>query len=117
MSIKRMDSGPRMSQAVVHAGVVYLAGQVAQRAPGASVADQTTDILARIDELLAAAGSDKSKLLSATIWLADMAAFAEMNAVWDAWVEPANAPARACVQSPALAAPQFTVEIMVNAAV
>ena len=117
MSIERMESGPRMSQAVVHAGVVYLAGQVAQRAPGASVADQTTDILARIDELLAAAGSDKSKLLSATIWLADMGTFAEMNAVWDAWIDPVNPPARACVQSPALAAPLFTVEIMVNAAV
>ena len=88
MSIKRMEVGPRMSQAVVHSGVAYLAGQVAQRAPGASVADQTTDILARIDELLAAAGTDKSKLLSATIWLTDMGAFAEMNAVWDAWIDP-----------------------------
>ena len=117
MSIERMEVGPRMSQAVVHAGVAYLAGQVAQRAPGASVRDQTTDILSRIDELLAAAGTDKSKLLSATIWLTDMGAFAEMNAVWDAWIDPANPPARACVQSPALAAPQFTVEIMVNAAV
>ena len=117
MSIERMGVGPRMSQAVVHAGTVYLAGQVAQRAPGASVGEQTTDILARIDELLAAAGTDKSKLLSATIWITDMGAFAEMNAVWDAWVDPANSPARACVQSPALAAPQFTVEIMVNAAV
>ena len=117
MSIERMDSGPRMSQGVVHAGTVYLAGQVAQRAPGASAAEQTTDILARIDELLAGAGTDKSKLLSATIWLTDMGAFAEMNAVWDAWIDPANPPVRACVQSPALAAPQFTVEIMVNAAV
>ena len=117
MSIERMDSGPRMSQAVVHAGTVYLAGQVARRAPGAPVAEQTTDILARIDELLAAAGTDKSKLLSATIWLTDMGGFAEMNAVWDAWIDPANPPVRACVQSPALAAPQFTVEIMVNAAV
>ena len=117
MSIERMNSGPRMSQGVVHAGVVYLSGQVAQRAPGASVGEQTADILAGIDGLLARAGTDKSKLLSATIWLTDMGAFAEMNAVWDAWVDPANAPARACVQSPALAAPQFTVEIMVNAAV
>ena len=116
MSIERMDSGPRMSQGVVHAGVVYLAGQVAQRAPGAPVGEQTTDILARIDELLAAAGSDKSKLLSATIWMTDMGAFAEMNAVWDAWIDPDNPPARACVQSPALAALQFSVEIMVIAA-
>ena len=117
MGIKRMDSGPRMSQAVVYAGVVYLAGQVAQRAPGASVGEQTADILARIDEVLAGAGTNKSKLLSATIWLADMGGFADMNAVWDAWIDPENPPARACVQSPALAAPQFTVEIMVNAAV
>ena len=117
MSIERMDSGPRMSQAVVHAGAAYLAGQVAQRAPGASVGEQTTDILARIDELLTAAGTDRSKPLSATIWLTDMGAFAEMYAVRDAWIDPANPPARACVQSPALVAPQFTVEIMVTAAV
>lgn len=116
MSIERRHSGPRMSQVVVHGGVVYLAGQVAQRAPGASVGAQTTDILARIDELLAEAGTDKSKLLSATIWLTDMGGFAEMNAVWDAWIDPGNPPARACVQSPALAAPQFNVEIMVSAA-
>ena len=95
MSINRMHSGPRMSQVVVHGGVVHLAGQVAQRAPGASVGEQTTDILARIDELLAEAGTDKSKLLSATIWLTDMAGFAEMNAVWDAWIDPENPPARA----------------------
>jgi enamine deaminase RidA (YjgF/YER057c/UK114 family) len=104
-----------MSQVVTHAGVVYTAGQVAQRAPGASVAEQTRDILARIDELLAEAGSDKSKLLSATIWLADMDTFAEMNGVWDAWIDPQNPPARACVES-RLAAPQFTVEIGVVAA-
>ena len=117
MNIKRMDSGPRMSQAVVYAGAVHLAGQVAQRAPGASVGEQTADILARIDELLAGAGTDKSKLLCATIWLTDMGRFADMNAVWDAWIDPENPPARACVQSPALAAPQFNVEIMVVAAV
>ena len=69
MSIKRIDVGARMSQAVVHNGTVYTAGQVAQRAPGASIADQTADILARIDELLAEAGSDKSKLISAMIWI------------------------------------------------
>lgn len=117
MSIERMHSGPRMSQIVVHGGVVHLAGQVAQRAPGASVGEQTTDILARIDELLAEAGTGKSKLLSATIWLTDMAGFAEMNAVWDAWIDPENPPARACVQSPVLAAPAFNVEIMVSAVV
>jgi len=115
VSIERLHSGPRMSQAVKHGGVVYTAGQVAQRAPGAPVAEQTRDILARIDELLAEAGTDKSKLLSATIWLADIATFNEMNGVWDAWVDPANTPARACVESK-LAAPQFTVEIGVIAA-
>jgi enamine deaminase RidA (YjgF/YER057c/UK114 family) len=104
-----------MSQVVKHAGVVYTAGQVAQRAPGASVAEQTRDILARIDELLSEVGSDKSKLLSATIWLVDMDTFAEMNEVWDAWIDPQNPPARACVES-RLAAPQFTVEIGVVAA-
>ena len=117
MSIVRMDSGPRMSQVVVHAGVVYLAGQVAQRAPNGSIREQTTDILDRIDELLAAAGTDRSKLLSATIWLTDMSGFGEMNAVWDTWIDGKNPPARACVQSPALAAPGFDVEIMVTAAV
>ena len=114
--IKRIDVGPRMSQAVVHGNLVFLAGQVAQRAPGASVTEQTRDILARIDELLAAAGTDKTKLLSATIWITDMATFNEMNAVWDAWVSPGNTPGRACVEAK-LAAPQYNVEIAVVAAV
>ena len=116
MTIQRSHIGPRMSQVVVHGSTVYLAGQVALGAPGAGVADQTRDILARIDELLAEAGSSKSKLLAATIWLTDMAAFDEMNGVWDAWIDADNPPVRACVQSPALAAVQFTVEIMVTAA-
>lgn len=115
MTIRRIDVGERMSQAVVHGNTVYTAGQVAQRAPGASVTAQTQDILARIDELLAEAGSDKTKILSATIWLTSMDDFAEMNAVWDAWVSPGNTPGRACVES-RLAAPQFTVEIGVIAA-
>ena len=115
MSIERLHKGPRMSQVVIHGDTVYTAGQVAQRAPGAPVAEQTRDILARIDELLAEAGSDKSKLLSATIWLSDIATFDEMNGVWDAWVDPDNAPCRACVESK-LAAPKFTVEIGVIAA-
>lgn len=114
--IKRIDVGDRMSQAVIHGNTVYTAGQVALRAPGASVADQTKDILARIDELLAQAGSGKEKLLTATIWLSDMATFAEMNSVWDAWVAPGHTPGRACVES-RLAAPQFTVEIQVVAAI
>ena len=114
-NITRHETGPRMSQAVVHGDLVYTAGQVALRAPGKPVADQTKDILARIDELLAAAGSDRSKVLTATIWLSDISTFAEMNAVWDAWVSPGNTPARACVEA-RLAAPEYTVEIQVTAA-
>lgn len=113
--INRFETGPRMSQAVVHGDTVYLAGQVAQRKAGASVTDQTTDILAKIDELLAAAGSDKTKLLSATIWLTDIGTFAEMNAIWDAWVAKGHTPARACVEAK-LASPQYTVEIAIVAA-
>jgi enamine deaminase RidA (YjgF/YER057c/UK114 family) len=115
MSIKRLSVGPRMSQAVLHANTVYLAGQVAQNAGGKSVADQTRDILSTIDRLLAEAGTDKSKLLSANIWLTDIKSFNEMNGVWDAWVAPGNTPARACVES-TLASPQYNVEIMVIAA-
>ena len=116
MSIQRIQPGPRMTQAVVHHGTVYLAGQVALDNAGKPVADQTREILARIDALLAAAGSGKSRLLSATIYLSDIATFAEMNAVWDAWVDPANTPARATVEAK-LATPQFTVEISITAAV
>lgn len=115
MSIQRIDAGDRMSQAVVHGDTVYTAGQVAQNAPGGSVTEQTQDILNAIDRLLAEGGSDKTKLLTASIWLADIADFAEMNAVWDAWVAPGNAPCRACVESK-LASPKFTVEIMATAA-
>jgi enamine deaminase RidA (YjgF/YER057c/UK114 family) len=115
MSIERIEVGPRMSQAVAYGATVYLAGQVALNAPGASVAEQTKDILAAIDRLLAAAGTDKTKLLSANIWLADIASFAEMNQVWDAWVAPGNTPARATVEAK-LASPDYTVEIMVTAA-
>jgi enamine deaminase RidA (YjgF/YER057c/UK114 family) len=114
MTIKRFDIGPRMSQAVVHGNTVYLAGQVADD-PVPSVGEQTKQILARIDRLLKEAGTDKSKLLSANIWLTDIGRFAEMNVVWDAWVSPGNTPARATVQA-ALAAPQFLVEIAVIAA-
>ncbi len=117
MSIQRQDVGPRMSQAVVHNGTVYLAGQVALNAQGGSITDQTRDICAAIDRLLAACGSDKSKLLTATIWLNTMDDYAEMNKVWDAWVTPGQTPCRACVESARLAAPGFNVEIMVIAAV
>jgi enamine deaminase RidA (YjgF/YER057c/UK114 family) len=113
MSIQRFDIGPRMSQAVRYNGVVYLAGQVAK---GATVREQTTSILKQIDSLLEQAGSDKSKLLSATIWLTDMSRFAEMNSVWDAWVSPGNTPARACVEAK-LAASDYQVEIAVICAV
>ena len=108
--IVRLQPAARMSQAVVHGDTVYLAGQVALGAPAASIADQTRNILERIDTLLKEAGTDKTRLMSATIWLADMSGFAEMNSVWDAWVAPGAAPARACVEA-RLAAPQFTVEI------
>jgi enamine deaminase RidA (YjgF/YER057c/UK114 family) len=117
MSIKRLHPGPRMSQAVIHGDVAYLAGQVANNAKGQSVTEQTKDILAAIDGLLKESGTDKSKLLTAQIWLTDMGTFAQMNAVWDGWVSAGNAPARATVQSPALAAPGYDVEIMVTAAI
>ncbi|HXA72169.1 MAG TPA: RidA family protein [Stellaceae bacterium] len=109
MSIKRSKVGARMSQCVVHGDTVYLAGQVADD-PNADVAGQTKQILAKVDGLLAEAGSDKSKLLSATVWLSDIRAFDEMNKVWDAWISPGNTPARACVEAK-LARPNLLVEI------
>ncbi len=115
MSIERRHTNERMSQIVIHGDTVYLAGQVAQKAPGASAAEQTRAILEQIDGLLAEAGTDRSKALSATIWLANMDDFAAMNEVWDAWAGGGNAPARACVEA-RLAAPQFTVEIGLIAA-
>ena len=114
MSIERIEVGPRMSQAVVHDGRVYTAGIVADD-PQPSVGGQTRQILAKIDRLLAAAGSDKSRVLKANIWLADIAGFAEMNAVWDAWVPTGQPPVRATVES-RLAGPEYLVEIMVEAA-
>jgi enamine deaminase RidA (YjgF/YER057c/UK114 family) len=116
MSIKRIKVGPRMSQAVVHGNIVSTAGQVALNAPGEGAGEQTRDILNSIDSLLEEAGTDKTRLLTATIWLADMADFAAMNEIWDAWVSTGNTPTRACVESK-LAAPQFTVEIAVTAAI
>ena len=115
LEIKRIKVGERMSQTVVHGETVFTAGQVAQSAPGASVADQTRAILGQIDDLLREAGTDKSRLLSASIWLSDISSFNEMNEVWDAWVVQGQTPCRACVESK-LAAPQFTVEIAVIAA-
>ena len=111
--IIRHDTNKRMSQAVIHGDTVYLAGQVGTA--GESVTAQTTEILSKIDGLLAKSGSDKSHILQAIIWLKDMNDFAEMNAVWDAWVPEGHAPARAC-GSADLATPDFTVEITVIAA-
>src|SRR5262249_37075509 len=115
MTIQRFETGPRMSQVVVHANTVYLAGVVANKTAGESVTKQTQEVLSIIDGHLAKAGSDKSKLLSATIYLTDMQTFAEMNAAWDGWVSAGNTPARATVEAK-LAAPQYKVEIMVIAA-
>lgn len=111
--IKRIETGQRMSQAVIHNGTVYLAGQVG--AAGASVAEQTRAILSQIETLLKKSGSDKTRILYAQIWLADMADFAEMNAVWDDWVPAGNAPARATGEAK-LATPDYKVEIIVTAA-
>jgi enamine deaminase RidA (YjgF/YER057c/UK114 family) len=113
-TITRIEAGPRMSKAVVHGDTVYLAGIVADD-NSQDVTGQTRQILAEIDRLLALAGTDKSKLLRANIWLSDIATFGQMNAVWDAWVSPGNTPARATVEA-ALATPDYKVEIMVVAA-
>jgi enamine deaminase RidA (YjgF/YER057c/UK114 family) len=111
--ITRLHSDDRMSQAVIHGDTIWLAGQVGE--PGEDVVAQTRTALAEIDSLLAEAGSGKSKILSATIWLADIADFEAMNSVWDAWIDPANPPARATGES-RLAAPEYRVEIIVVAA-
>jgi enamine deaminase RidA (YjgF/YER057c/UK114 family) len=113
MAIKRHQVGPRLSQAVVHGNTVYLAGIVAE---GATIEDQTKNILGKIDGLLAASGSNKSKLLSTTIFITDMRNFEGMNKIWDAWVDQGNTPARATVQA-GLANTKYLVEIMCTAAV
>jgi enamine deaminase RidA (YjgF/YER057c/UK114 family) len=114
MSVERINPGPRMSQAVVHGNTVYLAGLTADDT-AQDVKGQTKQILDKIDALLAKAGTDKSKLLSANIWLTDIKTWSQMNEVWDAWVSPGNTPARATVEAK-LAAPGLVVEIMVQAA-
>ena len=114
MAVLRIEAGPRMSQAVVHGDTVYLAGVVAPN-PKPDVKDQTKQIVKQIDKLLKAAGTNKSNLVSANIWLADIRGFADMNSVWDAWVVPGKTPARATVEAK-LAGPQYLVEIMVVAA-
>jgi enamine deaminase RidA (YjgF/YER057c/UK114 family) len=114
MTIKRLHVGPRMSEAVIHNGTIYLAGQVADD-PGQDIAGQTRQILAAIDRLLAEAGSDKTRILSAQIFLADIGDFAAMNGVWDAWVPAGATPARATVEAK-LATPRYRVEIKIVAA-
>jgi enamine deaminase RidA (YjgF/YER057c/UK114 family) len=116
MSLKRIGAGARMSTGVIHGGVVYLSGMVADKAKGKSVNEQTKDILEQVDAALKEAGSDKTKVLKANIWLTDISKFAEMNAAWDAWVVSGQTPARATVESK-LAAPGLDVEIMVEAAI
>lgn len=109
MTIQRIQPGKRLSAAVVHGDTIYIAGQIAGDA-ATDVKGQTQQILKKFDELLAAAGSSKAKLLSATVWLANMGSYDEMNAAWDAWVDPNGKPARATVES-RLANPKYLVEI------
>ncbi|KPN63857.1 Enamine deaminase RidA, house cleaning of reactive enamine intermediates, YjgF/YER057c/UK114 family [Aliiroseovarius crassostreae] len=110
--IERIETGQRMSKIVKHNGVAYLCGQVGD---GATVTEQTRDCLSRVDALLEKAGSSREQMLQVVIWLSDMADFAEMNAVWDAWVPTGHAPARACGEAK-LARPELKVEIIVTAA-
>lgn len=114
MSIQRINSGPRLSEAVIHDGKVYLCGFVAES--GVTVAEQTADILAQIDETLKQAGTDKTKLLKVNIWLTDITTIAEMNSVWDKWAVSGKTPARATVEAK-LADPSWKIEVMVEAAV
>lgn len=113
--IQRIEAGPRMSEASIHNGVVYLAGQVAEDA-SVGIEAQTRQVLAAIDALLAAAGSDKTRILRAQIYLADIGDFAGMNRAWDAWIVPGQAPSRATVEA-RLAKPEWKVEIVITAAV
>ena len=114
MSITRHHGNQRMSQIVIHGDTIYLAGQVAADA-GADITVQTQQVLEKVDKLLAEAGSDNSKILSAQIWIASMGHFAAMNAVWVAWVPEGHAPARACIEA-RLASPDLLVEVGVIAA-
>jgi enamine deaminase RidA (YjgF/YER057c/UK114 family) len=114
MSIRRIDVGPRMSQAVVHGKTVYLAGQVAAD-PKADVIGQTRQILGQIDRLLKEAGTDKTHILSANVWLADIETFDDMNQAWEAWAPQGNTPARATTEA-RLARPEYLVEIACIAA-
>ena len=113
--IQRLQPGPRLSAAVVHGGIVYISGQVPDTL-NADVATQTREILAKIDRLLAETGSDKSRLLNVNVWLADIVTFDQMNQVWEAWLLPGQAPARATVEA-RIANPGYRVEIAAIAAV
>lgn len=113
MQIERLHRGPRMSQAVINGDTIYLAGQVGN--PETGIKQQTEQALAAIDALLAEAGSNKSKALQVIVWLADMADFDAMNAVYDSWIDPAAPPVRACGES-RLAAPGYRVEFIVTVA-
>ena len=115
MSLKRIHVGPRMSGIVINSNNVHLSGMTAARREGRSVAEQTGDILKRIDELLADAGTSKEHLVQVNIWLSDITTFDEMNSVWDQWVAPGCTPARATVEA-RLALPDIKVEIQVLAA-
>ncbi|OPX55534.1 Enamine deaminase RidA, house cleaning of reactive enamine intermediates, YjgF/YER057c/UK114 family [Oceanospirillum multiglobuliferum] len=114
MSIERFETSARMSRAVVHNGTVYLCGQVAADRT-ADITGQTETMLAKVDTLLASVNSDREHILSATIYLKDMALFQEMNAVWDSWIPEGAAPARACVEA-RMASAELLVEISVVAA-
>lgn len=114
MSIKRLNVGKRLSEAVIHNGTIYLAGEVPDDT-SRDITGQTEEVLAKIDKLLASAGSDKSKLLSAQIFLPDMKDFAGMNVAWEKWVIPGQTPARATIEAK-LANPAYKVEIMCVAA-
>ncbi len=111
--LTRIGTGPRMSEAVIHNGTVYLSGQVGT--PGDDVTAQTRTCLAEVDRILALAGTDKTRILSAQVWLADAGTVPQMNAIWDAWVPPGNAPPRATGESK-LVAPEYLVEVIVVAA-
>ncbi len=115
MTIQRFENGPRMSRCVVHGDTVYLAGLTADATVGKSVAEQTREILAKIDGLLKQGGSDKSKMLQAVIWLQDIRTVDEFNKVWDAWVVAGSTPARACIEA-RLQSPAKAIEIQVTAA-
>jgi enamine deaminase RidA (YjgF/YER057c/UK114 family) len=115
MTIQRIDAGPRMSKVVIHGDTVYVAGLTANKTVGQSLADQSAEILSLIDGFLAKAGTDKSKLLTATIWLSDIRTVDEFNKVWDAWVIAGQTPARACIEA-LLQGPDKKIEIQVTAA-